>query len=158
MSNPLNLEAVYFPGWFPSNQHAISAACIYFARVHFVTPTLNAGSPDSYTNYLRDASKKSVKIQIIGSLKDGNDANIQRMTRFWRFVKVSGPLIGEVIRYHPSLLTQDVPTLAEKLCSGGLPLSELTAFVERGKRESELHQQWQRWRVRIRRKELRRPE
>jgi len=131
------LEAIYFPGWYPLRRDAIRAACIYFTRVHFVTPTLNADSTDAYTEYLRDASRKSVTIQVFGKATDRTEPNVQRMFQFWRFIKESSPLVGEVIRYHPSLLSQDVSMITQKLCGSGLPIDEFLAFLERGRKESE---------------------
>ncbi len=131
------LEAIYFPGWYPLKTDTIAAACLYFRRVHFVTPSITAKSTDTYTEYLRDASKKSVTIKVYGKRTERTDPDIQKMTRFWEFIKQSGSLIGEVIRYHPSSHAQDVSSITEKILGEGLHIKELTDFIKRSREESE---------------------
>jgi len=135
--NQGELETVYFPGWYPLRNDAIAAACIYFTRVHFVTPVINAGSADAYTEYLRDASTKGVNIQVFGKPTKRTEPSIQRLAQFWAFIKTSGELLGEVIQYHPSLMSQEISSVVEKLCGSGLPLHEFLEFLERGREESE---------------------
>ncbi len=131
------LEAVYFPGWYPLRDDIIAAACVYFTRVHFVTPIFNAESSEAYTEYLRASSKKNVTIHVFGKSTERTEPNIQRMAQFWRFIRNSGELLGEVIHYHPSLVSQEVSSIVGRLCGGGLPVKDLLAFLERGRKESE---------------------
>jgi len=137
MMNQSELETVYFPGWYPLRNETMAAACIYFTRVHFVTPAINAGSTDTYTDYLREASKKSVSYQIFGKRTEKTEPNLQRMAQFWRFIQDSGPLMGEVIRYHPNHMDQEVTSIVEKLSGTGLTQDEFEAFFKRGREESE---------------------
>jgi len=134
--NHNELEAIYFPGWYPIRNDIIAAASIYFARVHFVTPSINAKSTDACTDYLREVSTKSVTIQVFGKPTEETDPTVQKITQFWAFIKHSGPLLGEVIRYHPSLIAQDVSSIIAKLFGGGLPLEEWSNFVKRSREES----------------------
>jgi len=135
--NAGELETVYFPGWYPLRDDTIGAACIYFTRVHFVTPSINAESAEAYTEYLRESVRKKITIQVLGKPTEKTEPGIRRVAQFWRFVKNSGELLGEVIRYHPSLITQEVSSIVEKLCGGGLPVKDFLAFLERGRKETE---------------------
>lgn len=134
--NHIELETVYFPSWYPLHKDTMAAACLYFSRVHFVTPSINAGSAEAYTEYLREASKKKVTIQIFGKPTEKTEPSLRRMAEFWRFIKNSGELLGEVIQYHPSLTSERVSKITERLCEGPLPIDEFLAFLEHGRQES----------------------
>ena len=137
MMSQSELETVYFPGSYPHRNETMAAACIYFTRVHFVRHALNTGSDDACTDYLREASRNSIRLEMIGERTEKTELCVQREIQFWRFIQEFGPLVGEVIRYHPSLAMQEVSRIAEKLCTTGLPLDEWLAFLKKGREESE---------------------
>lgn len=130
------LEAIYFPGWYPIRNDIIAAASIYFTRVHFVTPSIDAKSSHACTNYLREMSTKSLAIQVFGKPTEKTEPTVHKVAQFWDFIKKSGPLLGEVIRYHPNLIAQDVSNIIEKLFGAGLPLEEWSSFINRSQEES----------------------
>ena len=63
---------------------------------------------------------------------------VQRVAQYWQFIMDAGPLLGDVIHYHPSLLTEEITETVKRLLGcDGVPIDELIALIERYGSESE---------------------
>lgn len=130
INTPRSLEAVYYPDCYPKDYATFACMAIYFEHVHFVSPSDDVSSTEGYTQFLKDHTEKGFRIGVIGDTSSPETRRqIDRAELFYGFVANSRVLLGEVVSYHPCLLTAEFNNVVNQLLHGGVAADDLRTFL-----------------------------
>lgn len=132
------LTAIYFCDAYPGDRSLFSAMSLYFDEVHFVSPSDDVSSKETYTKYLSQLDGETLKIGILGDVESPEaKREIARVAGFYQFVLDIKPLIGHVVHFHPNLQAQEIRKISDPFLRGGLEAELWNRFIARKTPEAE---------------------
>ncbi len=133
------LTAIYYADCYPADRSLFAGMCLYFDEVHFVSPSDDASSKETYTTYLSRLDAKGLTVGVIGDAATPEaQRDIQRAMAFYQFVLDAKPMMGGVVHYHPNLQTVEITRISQSLLKGELSSDEWLECSRRQTREAEL--------------------
>lgn len=126
-------EAIYYPDCYPKSMEAFASSALFFDRLNFVTPSSITSDSVEHTKFLKTLSQEDFKIYaMLGDTERDRKKygmtrrTISRLAEYYEFISNIKDLLGEVVFYHPNLLSSAIHNMQSKLTSGeGVSIGEL---------------------------------